>query len=71
MMPNDQTSSSQSKNQQEMVLVSGSSYNRTYHESEDCRAIDVMNYSIEKPLVAIKGHYRPCKRCVDTADNDD
>lgn len=71
MMPINQSASTQSQNQQETVLVSGSSYNRTYHQSEDCRAIDVMNYAVEKPLVAIKGHYRPCKRCVDTADDMD
>jgi len=70
-MSDDQSASSQSQKQQETVLVSGSNYNRTYHQSEDCRAIDVMNYSVEKPLAAIKGHYQPCKRCVDDDSGGD
>jgi len=70
-MSNDKESSTQSQDQQETVLVSGSSYNRTYHQSKDCRAIDVMNYAVEKPLAAIKGHYQPCKRCVDNDSGGD
>lgn len=63
-MADKQDTDSQSQERQEMVIVSGSNYNRTYHRSEDCRAVKIMNYWVEKPLAVIEGHYGPCKRCV-------